>query len=75
MCNAEGEATISLLIQCNASSNAEQIRETVSTSRLHAWVEHNPNFVGSAFMRRYLSLSAKTLSLAAIARNRRVQPR
>jgi hypothetical protein len=42
--NAKRESTISLLIACNA----EQIRETVNTSRLHAWIEHNPNFVGGA---------------------------
>jgi hypothetical protein len=46
MRNAKRESTISLLIKCDASGDAEQIRETVNTSRLHARVEHNPNFGG-----------------------------
>jgi hypothetical protein len=45
--HAERESTISLLIKCDAGGDAEQIRETVNTGRLHAWVEHNPNFIGS----------------------------
>jgi len=48
MRNAKRGSTISLLIKCDASGDAEQIRETVNTSRLHARVEYNPNFGGSA---------------------------
>jgi len=59
--------TISLFIACNANGDAEQIRETVNTGRLHTRVRDNPNFVGGACRRRSLSLAAKTLTLAAIA--------
>jgi hypothetical protein len=34
-----------LLIECNASGDAEQVRETVNRGRLHAGVNHNPNFI------------------------------
>ena len=43
--DAKREATVPLLIACNIGGDLEQIRETVNTGRLHAWVEHNPNFV------------------------------
>jgi propanol-preferring alcohol dehydrogenase len=62
--NAKREPAISLLIECNASGDAEQIRKTVNTGRLHARVEHNPNFVGGA--RRCCS------SLMALTKNCRV---
>jgi hypothetical protein len=48
MGNAKRGPTISLLIKCDASGDAEQIRESVNTGRLHARIEHNPNFVGGA---------------------------
>jgi hypothetical protein len=48
MRNAKRESAISLLIKCDAAGGAEQIRETVNTGRLHARIEHNPNFVGGA---------------------------
>jgi hypothetical protein len=48
MRNAKRGSTISLLIKCDASGDAEQIRETVNTGHLHARIEHNPNFVGGA---------------------------
>jgi hypothetical protein len=57
--NAKREATVPLLIACNVGGDLEQIRETVNTGRLHARVEHNPNFVGSA-CRRCSSLMART---------------
>jgi hypothetical protein len=46
--NAKQEATVPLVIAGNVGGDLEQIFETVNTSRLHAWVEHNPNFVGGA---------------------------
>jgi hypothetical protein len=48
MRNAKRGSTISLLINRDASGDAEQIRQTVNTGRLHARIEHNPNFVGGA---------------------------
>jgi hypothetical protein len=57
--NAKREATVPLLIAGNVGGDLEQIRETVNTGRLHAWVEHNPNFIGSA-CRRCSSLMART---------------
>jgi hypothetical protein len=59
MRNAKRGSTVSVLIECNASGDAEQIRETVNTGRLRARVEHNPNFVGTA-CRRCSSLMART---------------
>src|SRR6266436_160812 len=70
--NAKRESTVPLVIARNVGGDLEQIRETVNTSRLHARVEHSPNFASDACMHRYLSLSAKTLSLAAIAKYRQV---
>jgi hypothetical protein len=64
VCHAKRESTTSLLIERNASGDAEQIRETVNAGRLHAWVEHNPNFIGDA--RRCRS------SLMTLRNNRRV---
>jgi hypothetical protein len=46
--NAKRESTVPLVIAGNVGGDFEQIRETVNTSRLHARVEHNPNFVGGA---------------------------
>jgi hypothetical protein len=43
--NAKRESTVPLVIAGNVGGNLEQIRETVNTSRLHAWIEHNPNVV------------------------------
>jgi hypothetical protein len=57
--NAKRKSTVPLLIACNVGSDLEQIRETVNTNRLHARVEHNPNFIGSA-CHRYFSLMART---------------
>src|SRR5262245_47830860 len=57
--NAEAGSTISLLIKCNASGDTKQIRETVDTSRLHARVEHNPNF-GCGSRRSFSSLMLLT---------------
>jgi hypothetical protein len=65
--NAKWEWTTSLFIECNASGDAEQIRETVNTGRLHARVKHNPNFVDRACSIA-LSLVAKTLTFAAIVK-------
>src|SRR4029077_6655313 len=65
--NAERCSTISPLIGCNASGDAEQIRKTVNAGGLYAWVEHNPNFLRGACNLHHLSLAAKTLTLAAIA--------
>jgi len=48
VCHAKRESTVSPLIKCDARGDAEQIRETVNAGRLHAWVEHNPNFIGGA---------------------------
>ena len=64
--NAERCSTISPLIGCNAGGDAEQIRKTVNTGGLYAWVEHNPNFLRGACSLHHLSLAAKTLTLAAI---------
>jgi hypothetical protein len=44
--NAKRESIICLFIECNASGDPEQIRKTVNRRRLHARVEHNPNFGG-----------------------------
>jgi hypothetical protein len=49
--NAKRESTVPLLIACNVGGDLEQIRETVNTGRLHARVEHNPNFVDIACRR------------------------
>jgi hypothetical protein len=46
--NAKRESTVPLVIAGNVGGDLEQIRETVNTGRLHARVEHNPNFVGGA---------------------------
>jgi hypothetical protein len=48
MRNAKQGSAISLSIKRDASGDAKQIRETVNTGRLHARVEYNPNFGGSA---------------------------
>ena len=55
--NAKRKSTVTLLIACNVGGYLEQIRETVNTGRLHAWVEHNPNFIGSACRRGFLLLA------------------
>src|SRR6202035_2059515 len=47
--NAERCSTISPLIECNAGGDAEQIRKTVNTGGLYAWVEHNPNFLRGVY--------------------------
>src|SRR4029077_744964 len=65
--NAERCSTISPLIGCNASGDAEHIRKTVNAGGLYAWVQHNPNFLRGACSLHHLSLAAKTLTLAAIA--------
>ena len=44
--NAKRKSTVPLVIAGNVGGDLEQIRETVNTSRLHARVEHNPNFIG-----------------------------
>jgi hypothetical protein len=44
--NAKRESTVPLLIARNVGGDLEQIRETMNTGRLHARVEHNPNFGG-----------------------------
>ena len=62
--NAKRESSVPPLIACNVGGDLEQIRETVNTGRLHAWVEHNPNFVGPNFVgiasRRCSSLMTRT---------------
>jgi hypothetical protein len=47
VCNAKRQSSVRLLIACSVGGDLEQIRETVNTGRLHARVEHNPNFVDS----------------------------
>ena len=46
--NAKPVSTVLRAIAGNVNGDLEQIRETVNTSRLHARIEHNPNFVGGA---------------------------
>jgi hypothetical protein len=46
--NAKRGSTVPLLIARNVGGDLEQIGETVNTRRLHAWVEHNPNFIAGA---------------------------
>jgi hypothetical protein len=46
MRNAKRGSTVALLVARNVGGDLEQIRETVNTGRLHARVEHNPNFGG-----------------------------
>jgi hypothetical protein len=45
MRHSERGSIISLLIERNAGCDVEQIRETANTGRLHARVEHHPNFL------------------------------
>ena len=46
--NAKPESTVPLVVAGNVGGDLEQIRETMNTSRLHARIEHNPNFVDGA---------------------------
>src|SRR6266403_2719795 len=71
--DAKRASIISLLIECNASGDPKQIRKTVNRGRLHAGVNHNPNFIRCACRHRHLSLAAKTLTLAAIVKCREVE--
>src|SRR4029077_1573426 len=69
--DAKRDWIMSLLIACNKSGDSEQIRKTVNRGRLHAGVNHNPNFI--TCRHRRLSLAAKTLTLAAIVKCREVE--
>jgi hypothetical protein len=69
--DAKPESIISLLIDSNARGDPKQVRKTVNRGRLHAGVNHNPNF--NSCRHRRLSLVAKTLTLAAIAKCREAQ--
>src|SRR6476660_1623973 len=69
--DAKRDLIMSLLIECNASGDAEQVRETVNRGRLHSGVNHNPNFISCRHRR--LSLAAKTLTLTAIVKCREVE--
>src|SRR6266436_4690114 len=71
--DAKRASIISLLIECNASGDPKQIRKTVNRGRLHAGINHNPNFIRCACRHRHLSLAAKTLTLAAIVKCREVE--
>src|SRR6266481_6139772 len=66
--NANRESIVSLVIECNASGDSEQVRKTVDRGYLHARVKHDPNFISGACRHRHLSLAAKTLTLAAIVK-------
>ena len=71
--DAKPDLIMSLLIECNASGDPKQIRKTVNRGRLHAGINHNPNFIRCACRHRHLSLAAKTLTLAAIVKCREVE--
>ena len=52
-------AIASPLSQRNVDRDGEQVREAVNTGRLHARIEHNPNFVARSHRHGFCPLRPK----------------